>query len=155
MEVRGTWLLPDFTAELHHCYCYVAKEDEDRREERCCPCHSHYTGKGKSSSPPDVRYCRRNKGAAAPLDCHTDRTDDRALPLKKKRLVRRLLYLMATGQDITYNVQQLSQFVDALIDKHLVATHDYDWASCVETRRFVIGYCLFFGSALVSWKSNK
>lgn len=40
-----------------------------------------------------------------------------------RRLIGRLLYLTATRPDITFAIQQLSQFIDAPTDKHLVAAH--------------------------------
>ncbi|XP_019172651.1 PREDICTED: uncharacterized protein LOC109168052 [Ipomoea nil] len=100
-----------------------------------------------------------------------------------RRLVGRLLYLTTTRPDITYAVQQLSQFIDTPTDKHLSAAHrvlryiknapgqrllyprdgtlqlnvfkDSDWAACIETRKSITGYCVFLGSALISWRSKK
>ncbi|XP_019159983.1 PREDICTED: uncharacterized protein LOC109156586 [Ipomoea nil] len=100
-----------------------------------------------------------------------------------RRLVGRLLYLTATRSDISYAVQQLSQFIDAPTEKHLVAAHrvlryikaapgegifypvnnpiqlksfsDSDWASFMETRKSITGYCVFFSNVLVFWKSKK
>lgn len=100
-----------------------------------------------------------------------------------RRLVGRLLYLTSTRPDIAFAVQQLSQFIGSPIDKHLCAAHrvlrylkkvpgrgiwygaksnlqlqafiDVDWAACSETKRFIIGFYVFLGGALVSWKSNK
>lgn len=35
------------------------------------------------------------------------------------------------------------------------AYSDADWGARLETRRCLIGYCIFMGSALVSWKTKK
>ncbi|KAL0431167.1 UNVERIFIED_CONTAM: Retrovirus-related Pol polyprotein from transposon RE1 [Sesamum radiatum] len=100
-----------------------------------------------------------------------------------RRLVGRLLYLGYTRPDISYAAQQLSQFIHTPCQSHmdaalhlvrylkgcpdrglffpaansftLTAYCDADWASCVDTRRSLTGYCEFLGNALIAWKTKK
>lgn len=93
------------------------------------------------------------------------------------------MYLPATRPDIVFVVQQLSQFIDSPIDKHLIVVHrvlrylkkapgngiwyasksnlelqaftDADWVACSETRKPITGLCVFLDGALISWKSKK
>ncbi|XP_062085612.1 uncharacterized mitochondrial protein AtMg00810-like [Humulus lupulus] len=37
----------------------------------------------------------------------------------------------------------------------LTGFSDANWASCPNDRKFVAGYCVFFGDTLVSWSSKK
>ncbi|KAL0449266.1 UNVERIFIED_CONTAM: Retrovirus-related Pol polyprotein from transposon RE2 [Sesamum latifolium] len=100
-----------------------------------------------------------------------------------RRLVGRLLYLGFTRPDISFSVQQLSQFLQKPCTDHwnaalhvvqylkgtsstgiffptsnsfqLRAYCDADWASCLNSRKSVMGFCVFLGDALISWKTKK
>ncbi|KAL0365212.1 UNVERIFIED_CONTAM: Retrovirus-related Pol polyprotein from transposon RE2 [Sesamum angustifolium] len=104
-------------------------------------------------------------------------------PDKFRHLIGRLLYLGFTRPDLSFAVQQLSQFLQHPTDQHwttalhivrylkgapdtglffpasnslhLSAYTDADWGACVDSRRSVTGYCVFLGSSLISWKSKK
>jgi len=112
--------------------------------------------------------------------------DERALlpdPSSFRRLIGKLRYLTNTRPDISFVVQQLSQFVSSLREPHMQqalriirymknalgygllyksntsfkiqAFSDSDWATCATTRRSVSGYSVFLGTSLVAWKSKK
>ena len=104
-------------------------------------------------------------------------------PSLYRQLVGSLNYLTITRPDISFAVQQVSQFMQAprhlhlaavrrivrylkgtsarglffQVDSpiHLVAYSDADWAGCSDTRRSITGWCMFIGNSLVSWKSKK
>ncbi|KAL0352289.1 UNVERIFIED_CONTAM: Retrovirus-related Pol polyprotein from transposon RE2 [Sesamum calycinum] len=99
-------------------------------------------------------------------------------PDKFQRLVGRLLYLGFTRLDLSFAVQQLSQFLRHPTDQHwttalhivrylkgapdtgifflasnslhLSAYTDADWGACVDSRRSMTGYCVFLVSSLIS-----
>ncbi|KAK6120085.1 hypothetical protein DH2020_046215 [Rehmannia glutinosa] len=100
-----------------------------------------------------------------------------------RRLVGRLLYLNMSRPDVTHAIQQLSQFINDPYSTHWdAAVHvlrylkgtpskglfyaaedvydfeaycDADWATCLDSRRSLTGYCVYFGGALVSWRTKK
>lgn len=92
-------------------------------------------------------------------------------PALYRHLVGQLIYLTNTRPDISYSVQQLSQFIQKLTTTHFEAAFrvvpyiksvsalglfylassplqikafcDSDWATCPDTRRSTTGYCIF------------
>ena len=94
-----------------------------------------------------------------------------------------LNYLTITRPDISFAVQQVSQFMHTPRHLHLVvvrriikylrgtpsrgfffptgsplclvAYSDADWAGCPDTRQSVSGWCMFLVDSLISWKSKK
>ncbi|XP_019184567.1 PREDICTED: uncharacterized protein LOC109179512 [Ipomoea nil] len=127
------------------------------------------------------------KPAKTPITAGQKLSSLEGTPLDKpevyRRLVGKLLYLTNTRPEITYAVQQLSQYVDKPRNTHLMAAHrvlrylkgspgkgmfypansqiklqgfsDSDWATCAETMKSVTGYCIYFGKSLISWKTKK
>ncbi|GMJ10230.1 hypothetical protein HRI_004692200 [Hibiscus trionum] len=73
----------------------------------------------------------------APHKLSSSEGEPLADPQQYRRLVGRLLYLTQTRPDITYSVHRLN------------------YAACPNSRRSVTGYCMYFGTSLISWKSKK
>ncbi|XP_042754367.1 secreted RxLR effector protein 161-like [Lactuca sativa] len=100
-----------------------------------------------------------------------------------RRLVGRLLYLTVTRLDISFSVNQLSQFLSNPRQSHMNAAMrvlrylkstpgqglllpssgsltleaycDASWMSCPTTRRSCTGYYISLGGAPVSWRTKK
>ncbi|GAA0168579.1 transmembrane signal receptor [Lithospermum erythrorhizon] len=100
-----------------------------------------------------------------------------------RQLVGALQYLCITRPDITYAVNQASQFMHSPTTTHMIAAKrilrylsttkshgivfraspsvslrvftDSDWAHCPVTRRSTSGYCIFFADNLITWSSKK
>ncbi|XP_057247033.1 uncharacterized mitochondrial protein AtMg00810-like [Beta vulgaris subsp. vulgaris] len=75
-----------------------------------------------------------------------------------------------TRPDISYAVQQLSQFLSEPRTPHYAAAlhvlkylkgtlnhanSDADWGSCAYSGRSHTGFCIFLGDSLISWKTKK
>ncbi|KAI3514490.1 hypothetical protein L1887_12931 [Cichorium endivia] len=104
-------------------------------------------------------------------------------PTLYRSLVGALQYLTITRPDLSYAVNQASQFLHAPTESHfqsvkrilryvkgtiafgltfrrphtntIVGYSDADWARCIETRRSTYGYSIFLGGNLVSWSAKK
>ncbi|KAL0361322.1 UNVERIFIED_CONTAM: Retrovirus-related Pol polyprotein from transposon RE2 [Sesamum radiatum] len=102
---------------------------------------------------------------------------------KFRQLIGRLLYLGLTRPDLSFAVQQLSQFLQHPTDQHwTTALHivrylkgapdtglffpvsnslhlstytDADWGACVDSPRSMTRYFVFLGSSLIFRKSKK
>ena len=100
-----------------------------------------------------------------------------------RRLIGKPMYLTLSRLDITHAVHRISQFMTQprvlhmkaatkilqyikgtpgqgvffLVesDLQLKASCDVDWAGYSDTKKSLIGYCLFLGDALISWRSKK
>ncbi|XP_014519717.1 uncharacterized protein LOC106776760 [Vigna radiata var. radiata] len=100
-----------------------------------------------------------------------------------RRLIGKLLYLTKTRPDLCFSINLLSQFMQSPTDYHyriiqhviryikskpseglffsadsptqLKAFSDSDGATYPNTIRSTIGFCVFLGSSLISWKSKK
>ncbi|XP_019447235.1 PREDICTED: uncharacterized protein LOC109350454 [Lupinus angustifolius] len=100
-----------------------------------------------------------------------------------RRLIGKLVYITHTRPEISFSVSHLSQFFAVPTVDHFRAAirvlryikgspgkglfyptettislkgfSDSDWASCIDTRRSVTGFCFFLGESLISWKSKR
>ena len=116
---------------------------------------------------------------------HLNASDGELVPDSSsyRRLIGKLLYLTLSRPDIGFAVHQLSQYVSQPRTPHLKDAHhllrylkarlgqglsfssssllqlkafsDADWGTCPDSRRSVIGFCIFLGNSLVSWKAKK
>ena len=104
-------------------------------------------------------------------------------PTVYRTLVGSLIYLTNTRPDISFAVQQVSQFMASPRHLHMAAVNriiryvkgtlhrglcyptgtsptlhaysDADYAGCSDSRRSTTGWCMFLGPALISWKCKK
>ncbi|KAI3515646.1 hypothetical protein L1887_14547 [Cichorium endivia] len=127
-----------------------------------------------------------SKPVSTPLAPHESFTID-GLPYSDPTLYRSLVgalqYLTITRPDLSYAVNQVSQFLHAPTVHHyqavkrilryvkgtisfgltysrphkasVVGYSDADWARCLETRRSTYSYSVFLGGNLVSWSAKK
>jgi hypothetical protein len=127
------------------------------------------------------------KPAPTPLDSSFKLSQDSSTTFEDiegyRRLIGKLLYLTTTRPDISFAVQQLSQFLSSPTITHydtacrivrylkgspgrglffprasslqILGFADADWANCIDTRRSASGYCFFLGSSLISWRAKK
>ena len=126
---------------------------------------------------PGLKLCRVDKSSLTKQDL------ERLTKLSYQLLVGCLIYLaVGTRPDISYSIQQLSQFLDCYTYAHwnavirvvqylkgmrdlelvlggdneikIMGFMDSDWANCPDTRRSVGGYLFTLGSGPVSWQSS-
>ncbi|XP_039162774.1 uncharacterized mitochondrial protein AtMg00810-like [Eucalyptus grandis] len=104
-------------------------------------------------------------------------------PTGYQKLVGKLIYLTMTRPDISYAVQNLSQFMHKPKESHMnaalkvvkylkgcpglgiflsrkcnmemTAYCDADYATCPMSRRSITGFCIKLGDSLLSWKTKK
>ena len=104
-------------------------------------------------------------------------------PRKYRRLVGKLNYLTITRLDISFPMSVVSQFLQSPSDSHwdaavrilryvkgtldqgvlyenkghtqIIGYSDVNWAGSPTNRRSTLGYCVFIGGNLISWKSKK
>ena len=127
------------------------------------------------------------KPSSVPMDPVVHLTKESGVLLTDARpyreLIGRLLYLTITRPDITFAVNNLSQFLSCPTNLHMDAAYrvlrylknnpgqglfyaadseiclnafvDADWGTCPDSMRSVTGLCVYLGKFLINWKSKK
>nr|XP_028955049.1 uncharacterized protein LOC114823790 [Malus domestica] len=128
------------------------------------------------------------KPCSTPIAAKTQLSAHTGAPLSDPSLYRQLVgslqYLTLTRPDISFDVQNVSQFMGHPTTAHmeavkrilrylkgslgmglrltsssqpfrLIAYSDADWAGCPGTRRSTTGFCIFLGDNLISWCAKK
>lgn len=144
-------------------------------------CETGKLGAKQASTPIESTCKRKEKGE----DQGKQRKEEEPLQDDKQyqRIVGKLIYLTITRPDICFAVNQVSQYMQKPLNKHMtmvnrilcylkgtpgqglhmiknghhevLAYSDSDWAGDVESRKSTTGYCTFVGGNLVTWKSKK
>ncbi|XP_019433831.1 PREDICTED: uncharacterized protein LOC109340565 [Lupinus angustifolius] len=147
----------------------------------------YFLGLEIARSKTGITICQRNKPVPTPIINTTKlHQDDSPLfdkPASYRRLVGRLLYLTNTRSDISFSVQQLSQFMANPTENHhkalcrvlryikgnpgqglfysmsspihLKVFSDSYWVAYIDSKKSISGCCAFLGNSLISWKSKK
>lgn len=155
----------------------------------------YFLGLEVARSKHGIQLCQRNmhriladsgllgaRPLSMPMEQNMHLSQTRGVPLSNatpfRRLIGRLLYLTSTRPDISYVVQNLSQFMQSPTDLHVCATHkvlcfiknapgqgllfsssssltlqafcDSNWAFCPDSRRSVTVYYILLGQSLIS-----
>jgi len=63
--------------------------------------------------------------------------------------------LLFESLDTSKGLPGVGIFLSAASNTHLKGFSDSDWAGCIDTKRSIIGYTVYIGDSLISWKSNK
>ncbi|GJY06414.1 copia protein, partial [Tanacetum coccineum] len=94
----------------------------------------------------------------SPLPTNLKLSLDKVVPLSDPPTYRRLMFIYkAAIYLLKFLKGTASKGLFYHIQTHLKVTSftDADWASCLMTRKSLIGYCIFLGHSLVSWKTKK
>ncbi|XP_040995181.1 uncharacterized mitochondrial protein AtMg00810-like [Juglans microcarpa x Juglans regia] len=88
------------------------------------------------------------KSVKTPMEQHLKLSRTDGVLLDDPKSYRRVLQYIkdSPGQGL---------FFPSTSDLKLNAFADSDWTGCQDTRWSIIGFCIFLGSSLISWKSKK
>ncbi|KAL0332894.1 UNVERIFIED_CONTAM: Retrovirus-related Pol polyprotein from transposon RE1 [Sesamum calycinum] len=97
------------------------------------------------------------KPANTPLPIGVNLSAHHTDPLPDPGPYRRLAHMDAALHLVRYlkGIPNQGLFFPVSNSLNLTAFCDADWAGCIDSRRSLLGYCIFLSNALISWKSKK
>ncbi|XP_015970878.1 uncharacterized mitochondrial protein AtMg00810-like [Arachis duranensis] len=171
----GTWFLVDLppNATIVGCkWVYAIKKSAEGLEAHYLPEQKLLLTQTKYAKDL-LHYARMHNSNPMPTPMMTslkmskNDSDPYEDPKQYRSIAGALQYLTITRPDLAFVVNKVSQFMHSPTIQHWKAVkrilryleeilnEDSDWTSDLDDRRSITGYCIYLGTNLIAWRSDK